>query len=90
MAGVAGSPREHLVPPALRTNYAHFIEEVFGEKARALGYIAKPEEDDDTRLLRQAVVGLVADDGADHELRATADRLARLWLHDRRVPADMA
>jgi alanyl aminopeptidase len=91
MAGVAGSPREHLVPPALRTNYARFIEQVFGEKARALGYIAKPEEDDDTRLLRQAVVGLVADEGADPNLRAAADRLARQWLGDRAaVPADMA
>ena len=91
MAGVASSPREHLVPPALRPSYARFIQQVFGEKARALGYIAKPEEDDDTRLLRQAVVGLVADEGADAELRAAADRLARQWLRDRTaVPADMA
>ena len=91
MAGVAGYPRAHLVAPPLRPSYARFIREMFGEKARALGYLAKPGEDDDTRLLRQAVVGLVADAGEDPELRTAADRLARRWLQDRTaVPADMS
>lgn len=45
---------DHLVPPDLRPNYARFISQMYVERAHALGFVPKPGEDDDTRLLARA------------------------------------
>jgi len=80
---IVGGLKSHLIPESLRPSYAQFIRRVFGARARKLGWRSKPGEDEDTRLIRAAVVGLVADAGEDRVLQAEARRLARRWLRDR-------
>lgn len=82
---IAAGIEQHLVPDELRPNYARFIEKSFGRRAHELGWMAKPGEDDDTRLLRKTLLDLVAGPGADKQLRAEAVRLARKWLDDHRA-----
>ncbi|HUC43162.1 MAG TPA: M1 family metallopeptidase [Candidatus Sulfotelmatobacter sp.] len=83
--GIAASIRSHLVPEALRPNYARFVDKMFGARAHELGWTARPGDDDETRLLRQSIVPMVADDGEDAALRADARRLALAWLDDRKA-----
>jgi alanyl aminopeptidase len=67
-----------LLTEASRPKLASFVRESFGARARALGWTSKPGDDEDTRLLRASLVGLVARAGEDPELcaaaRATAGR----------------
>jgi len=90
-ADIASNVRSHLVPEGLRPNYTRFVARMFGSRAHELGWTAKPEDDDDTRLLRRSIVSMVADDGEDRALRDDARRLALGWLGDRKtVDPDMA
>jgi alanyl aminopeptidase len=76
------------VPASLQANYARFVEEHFGPRARALGWSAKPGEALETRLLRPSLVPFVA--RYDANLTAEARKLADGWLKDRTgVDADM-
>src|SRR5262249_24947728 len=86
-AALAGGIYEHLVPERLRPNYRRFVQKEFGARARKLGWRPAPDEDDDTRLLRPIVVGLVADKGEDRALRAEAIELTRKWIADRKAIA---
>jgi alanyl aminopeptidase len=80
----------HLVPDDLRPNYQRFVEGAFGDRARKLGWLPRPGEDDDTRLLRPLVVDLVAHQGEDEELAAEARRLTERWFEDHdAVPPDL-
>ncbi len=83
MARIAASPRDLFVTDELRPNYRRFVSDAFGARARALGLKSKPGEDDDTKLLRSALVGLVADEADDPALVAEASSLAKKWLTDR-------
>jgi alanyl aminopeptidase len=85
VVGVVAGLHDHLVPPALKPNYVRYIQKLYGDKARALGWSAKPGEDEDTRLLREEVVGLVADEGEDATLRTEARTLALKWIGDRKA-----
>jgi alanyl aminopeptidase len=80
---IVSSLTSNLVPDDLRPNYVRLIQKMYGDRARALGFKAKRDEPDDTRLLRTSLVELVAVDGEDPALRAEAIRLARAWLKDR-------
>ncbi len=83
--------REDFVPEELRANYARLLQAMYGERARSLGFLDRPGEDDDTRLLRQSLVGLAANRGEDEKLREEARALALKWLEDRKaVGADLA
>jgi alanyl aminopeptidase len=73
-----------LVRANLRENYARFVRKVYGERAAALGWSAKPGDDVDTRLMRHSVVSFVAIEGDDPALQAEARRLADGWLKDRK------
>jgi alanyl aminopeptidase len=73
---------ENLVPENMRPNYARFIRDVFGERARRLGFAAAAGDSDDTRQLRESIVALVARQGEDPELIGEAKRLAGAWLED--------
>jgi alanyl aminopeptidase len=87
---IVSSLKANLVPDELRPNYARFIRQTYGEKAHALGLRAKPDDSDDTRLLRTNLVDLVATDGEDAALRAEAGKLAREWMKERKaVDPDM-
>jgi alanyl aminopeptidase len=77
-----------LVPKALDDNYTRFVEKVFGERARNLGWSAKPDEELETRLLRPNLVPFVA--RYDAPLATEARKLADRWLENRKgVDADM-
>jgi len=70
------------VPDSLRAEYARFLRDTFGERARTLGLSPHPGEDEETRLLRPEIVSLVAVAGEDPALRAQAGQLARRLLAD--------
>jgi alanyl aminopeptidase len=76
------------VPKTLEANYARFVEKIFGDRARSLGWSAKPGEELETRLLRPNLVPFVAK--YDARLAAEARKLADEWLENRKgVDADM-
>ena len=68
--------------PDRQANYARFVSKMYGQKARALGFTPKPGEDDDTKLLRRALLGFVALEGQEPDLQAEARRLSLKWLDD--------
>ncbi len=80
---IAAAPRDLLVTDAMRPRYRRFVSDVFGARAHALGWKAKPGEDEDTQLLRGELVPFVANEGDEPALVADAMRLANAWLKDR-------
>ncbi|MFP2910987.1 ERAP1-like C-terminal domain-containing protein, partial [Pyxidicoccus sp. 3LFB2] len=81
--GVVGSMRDELVPDALLPHRARFVQRVFGPLARRMGFLSRPGESDDARMLRPVLVWMVATQGEDPALRAEARRLTLRWLEDR-------
>ena len=89
-ANIAALLKGESVPANLRDKGARFIRQEFGDKARELGWTAKPGESDDTRLLRQRLVPFVASAGEEEGLIREAEKLAREWLTSRRgIAPDM-
>ena len=83
------SVRIEFLPENLRPKYAAYVRNTFGARARKLGWIPKPGESEDERLLRPRLVGFVAHDGEDPELIAAAKELAEKWLATRQaLPAE--
>ncbi len=88
---IAAAPRDLLVPDEMRPRYRRFVSDVFGARARSLGWKPKPGEDEDTQLLRESLLGFVSNEGDEPALVAEATRLAKAWLADRKaVDAQMA
>ncbi len=56
----------------LRPRYRQFVSDAFGARAHALGWVPKPGEDEDTQLLRAALVPFVANEGDEPALVAQA------------------
>ncbi|QSQ23529.1 M1 family metallopeptidase [Pyxidicoccus parkwayensis] len=83
--GVVGSVRDEFVPDALLPHRARFVRGLFGPMARRLGFVSRPGESEDLRMLRPSLVWLVANVGQDAVLRAEARKLALRWLEDRSV-----
>ncbi len=65
--------------------YAAWVRRNFGERAAALGWLPTPGESADVLRLREGLVPLVAVRGADAALAKDAQRLATLWLADRKA-----
>ncbi len=87
--GAVGDTRRFL-PANLLPNYARFVQATFGDRARRLGWSAKPGEDSDIALERAGIVPFVASQGGDAALRDEARRLATEWLKTRRsIDANM-
>ena len=82
---IASVPRDLLVPDDMRPRYRRFVSDVFGVRARALGWKPRPGEDEETQLLRESLLGFVANEGDEPALVAEATRLARAWLADRKA-----
>jgi cytosol alanyl aminopeptidase len=80
---IAAAPRDLLVTDEMRPRYRRFVSDAFGARARSLGWKPKPGEDEDTQLLREALVPFVANEGDEPALVADAVRLAKAWLKDR-------
>jgi alanyl aminopeptidase len=82
--------RIDFLPANLRPKYTAYVRDNFGARARSLGWIPKPGESEDDRLLRPSLVAFVARDGEDPELIAGANELAEKWLATRQaLPAEM-
>jgi alanyl aminopeptidase len=80
---LALQPRLHLVPEDLKPNYQRFLQKNFGQRARELGWVPKPGEPDNVRLLRPALVPDIATYGGDEQLAQEGRALAEKWLQDR-------
>ena len=75
--------RDTLIDDAERPQFAAFVREVFGDRARALGYAPRRGESDDDQLLRRSLIRFVAPE--DPALAAEARRLAVSWIADRKA-----
>jgi cytosol alanyl aminopeptidase len=84
-ANIASLLKTESVPGDLREKGSRFILQEFGERAKALGWLAKPGDSDDTRLLRQKLVPFVASVGEQKDLIQEAEKLARAWLQKRQT-----
>ncbi len=86
---VAQAPRAHLVPDTLLPNYGRFVQKNFQARAHQLGWTPKPNETDDARLLRPALVEFVAIGGRDEQLAHEAQTLTGKWFADNKaIPPD--
>ncbi len=82
---------EDLVPADRQDEYAGLIRELFGARARQLGWKPRAGEPTGARVVRPYLLGLVAIEGRDAALAAEAERLARAWLRDSAsLPADVS
>jgi alanyl aminopeptidase len=74
-----------LIGEPQRKSWSHFVRATWGGRMQKLGLHPRAGEDDDTRLLRPALLTFVADDGEDEMLRKEARTLAQAWLADRKA-----
>lgn len=79
---IVGEVRRDLLSEELRAKFAKFVRKLYGDKAKALGFLPKPGEDDGTRLLRPRLLGLAAFAGEDPALQKEGYELAQKWLRD--------
>jgi alanyl aminopeptidase len=68
-----------------RPKYATFIRNLYGPIARKLGWHSRPEDDENTRLLRKELLLFVVQKGEDDELAAQAAELIQRWFGDRKA-----
>jgi alanyl aminopeptidase len=81
----------HYLEPDMKPHYAAYVEEMFGDRARQFGWLPKPGDTPEQRLLRPQLVGFVALRGKDPQLIDEAKRLANGWLDDHAaLPVDVA
>ncbi len=76
--------RTERLPEAERQRYRAWLRELYGPRARALGWTPRPGEGDDVKRLRSMLLGLAAMGGQDPVLSQEGNRLARAWLADRK------
>ena len=79
----AGRPLVDAAQPAAVAAYAARWQRAFGDRARALGWAHQAGDNEDTRLLRIALLPALADLGADAGLQGEARALTERWLTDR-------
>ncbi|MBF5041076.1 M1 family metallopeptidase [Aggregicoccus sp. 17bor-14] len=73
-----------------RGRYRAWLRQTYAPRARQLGWVARPGEDENVQRLRLMIVPLAAGAGEDPVLSAEATRLAKAWLKDRSaVPEDV-
>jgi cytosol alanyl aminopeptidase len=88
--GVTTGIQNNLVSQELLPQYHLYLENLYGSRARALGWKDRPGESDDDRLLRPLVMSTMANQAEDPEVIAQAKALALAWLDDRKaVDPDM-
>ncbi len=82
---VVGMLGDDIVPPRLRSARAQLIEQFYGNRLRRLGYRPRPADDDNTNLLRAALIGFSSLRGADESARAEMRAATQRWLEDNSV-----
>jgi len=83
--GITAGLQENLVSEDLLTRYRQYLLDLYGGRARDLGWKTKPGESEDARLLRPSIQSLVADGAEDPEAIAKAKNLALAWLDDHKA-----
>jgi len=79
------------LPEHEQRHWRGWLRRTYGARARRLGWLARPDDDDEARALRRLLVPLVAGEGEDAVLAGEALALGRRFLADRRqVPAEAA
>jgi hypothetical protein len=77
--------------PRDRTRHRNLFRKTFGARARAMGWLPRPGDDDEVNALRRLLVAVAAGAGEDPALGKEAKRLALGWLADRStVPAEVS
>jgi alanyl aminopeptidase len=76
------SDLEPLVPDSVLSRFRLVVRDAYGERARSLGWSTRPGDDEETRLLRRTVVGIVVGLGRDPELALEAVGVVGRWLDD--------
>ena len=84
---ITTDPKGNLVPADLISQHRRYLEDLYGQRTRELGWKAKPGESDDDRLLRPELLDVVANQAEDSELIAQAKSLALAWLDDPKAVA---
>jgi alanyl aminopeptidase len=79
--------QDNLVPQDLLPRYRQYLLDVYGARARDLGWKTKAGESEDARLLRPSVLSVVANGAEDPEAIAQAKKLALAWLDDHKAVA---
>jgi len=77
---VVQMPDAQLLSEVHRPNYARFVRDTYGARAKRLGFAPRAGEAEDDALLRPKVLLFVADSGEDPALRAEAKAMAERWL----------
>jgi alanyl aminopeptidase len=72
-----------LTPEEVLPAGREYILELYGSRARRLGWTARASDSSDDELTRSALVPFVAVEGQDRQLIEEAGRLAREWLRTR-------
>ena len=80
---IVGMLGNDIVPPRLRAPRARLIETHYGRRARSLGYVPQPADDDNTGMLRATLISFVALRGEDAGLLKEMRAAARRWLENR-------
>ncbi len=81
-ADLARGPYAYLVSSDLLPNYQRFLLKGFQTRAHELGWTSKPGESEDVKLLRPAILRLVATLGGDRELADQAKELTEKWFQN--------
>ena len=80
---------EDMIDPGNNVNYAAWLRHHFGDRARALAWLARKGESPDLLRLREIAVPLVSDRGGDTALARKAQQLAQRWLaHRSAIPPE--
>ncbi|MGZ3457057.1 MAG: M1 family metallopeptidase [Archangium sp.] len=79
--------RPALLSDARRADRERFLRDTYGARARALGFTPRPQEDEDTRLLRPVLLHIAGQQGGDPKLVAEAKQLTGKWLTDHKALA---
>jgi alanyl aminopeptidase len=82
--------QENLISEDLLPRYRQYLMDLYGARARELGWKARAGESEDARFLRRAVLSVVANEVEDPQSIAQAKALALEWLDDHKaVDPDM-
>jgi alanyl aminopeptidase len=77
--------QDNLVSEDLLPQYRKYLLDLYGGRARDLGWKTKPGESEDARFLRPQVQGVVANQAEDPQAIAEARKLALAWLDDHKA-----
>jgi len=82
-----GLEDKYLVPETLVPRYRQYLLDLYGGRARSLGWKESPHDSDDVRLLRPRVLDVVANQAEAPDAIAEAQKLALAWLDDHKAVA---